>query len=73
MKYIGAHVSAAGGVEHAPGRANEIGATAFALFTKNQRQWRSAPLTAASIAAFKSECERLGYGAGQILPHDSYL
>ncbi|MDR2882949.1 MAG: deoxyribonuclease IV [Alistipes sp.] len=73
MKYIGAHVSAAGGVEHAPGRAHEIGATAFALFTKNQRQWRSAPLTAASIAAFRFECERLGYGAGQILPHDSYL
>ncbi len=73
MKYIGAHVSAAGGVEHAPGRAYEIGATAFALFTKNQRQWHSAPLTAASIAAFQSECKRFGYGAGQILPHDSYL
>ncbi len=73
MKYIGAHVSAAGGVEYAPGRAYEIGATAFALFTKNQRQWHSAPLTAASIAAFSAECERFGYGDGQILPHDSYL
>jgi deoxyribonuclease-4 len=73
MKYIGAHVSAAGGVENAPARAHEIGATAFALFTKNQRQWRSAPLTPSSIAAFRAECERLGYGAGQILPHDSYL
>jgi deoxyribonuclease-4 len=73
MKYIGAHVSAAGGVENAPGRAHEIGATAFALFTKNQRQWSSAPLTAHSIASFQTECERLGYGPGQILPHDSYL
>lgn len=73
MKYIGAHVSAAGGVENAPGHAHEIGATAFALFTKNQRQWHSAPLTAASIVAFKAECERFGYGDGQILPHDSYL
>ncbi len=73
MKYIGAHVSAAGGVENAPARAHEIGATAFALFTKNQRQWHSPPLTATSIAAFKTECERFGYGAGQILPHDSYL
>lgn len=73
MKYIGAHVSAAGGVENAPERAHEIGATAFALFTKNQRQWHSAPLSAASVAAFRTECERFGYGVGQILPHDSYL
>ncbi len=34
MKYIGAHVSAAGGLANAPARAAEIGATAFALFTK---------------------------------------
>jgi deoxyribonuclease-4 len=73
MKYIGAHVSAAGGVENAPARAHEIGATAFALFTKNQRQWQSPPLTAASVAAFKAACGRLGYGVGRILPHDSYL
>jgi deoxyribonuclease-4 len=73
MKYIGAHVSAAGGVELAPARAAEIGATAFALFTKNQRQWHSAPLTAESITRFEAECKRLGYGPGQILPHDSYL
>jgi deoxyribonuclease-4 len=73
MKYIGAHVSAAGGVENAPVRAQEIGATAFALFTKNQRQWHSAPLTAASVEAFKAACSLYGYGAGQILPHDSYL
>ena len=51
-KYIGAHVSASGGVENAPLNAREIGATAFALFTKNQRQWKAAPLTAGSIALF---------------------
>ena len=38
MKYLGAHVSAAGGVEAAPVNAHEIGAKAFALFTRNQRQ-----------------------------------
>lgn len=73
MKYIGAHVSAAGGVENAPQRAHEIGATAFALFTKNQRQWKAAPLTQKSIEQFKANCQRLGYGPKQILPHDSYL
>ncbi len=73
MKYIGAHVSAAGGVENAPLKAREIGATAFALFTRNQRQWTAKPLTDESIAAFKSNCEACGFSPAQVLPHDSYL
>jgi deoxyribonuclease-4 len=73
MKYIGAHVSAQGGVEFAPLNAHEIGATAFALFTKNQRQWVSKPLSGESIAAFRKNCEELGYQSFQVLPHDSYL
>ncbi|MDF2155428.1 deoxyribonuclease IV [Vibrio sp. CAU 1672] len=72
-KFIGAHVSAAGGVEQAPLRAREIGANAFALFTKNQRQWRAKPLEAGTIKAFKANCKMLGFAAEQILPHDSYL
>ena len=73
MKYIGAHVSASGGVENAPQNAHNIGATAFALFTKNQRQWLSAPLTMKSIDLFRERCKKYGYEPGQILPHDSYL
>jgi deoxyribonuclease IV len=73
MKYIGAHVSASGGVENAPVNANEIGARAFALFTKNQRQWFSNPLSEASIEAFRENCEKYDYKPFQILPHDSYL
>ena len=73
MKYIGAHVSAAGGVENAPLNANAIGAKAFALFTKNQRQWFSNPLTKASIKLFRENCEKYDYKPFQILPHDSYL
>ncbi|MDR0938937.1 MAG: deoxyribonuclease IV [Mediterranea sp.] len=73
MKYIGAHVSASGGVEAAPVNAHAIGANAFALFTKNQRQWVSKPLTGESIRLFKENCQRFGFGPGQILPHDSYL
>lgn len=73
MKYIGAHVSASGGVENAPINAKKIGATAFALFTKNQRQWVSAPLSEKSIALFRQYCEEFGFSAQQILPHDSYL
>ena len=73
MKYIGAHVSAAGGVENAPLRAKEIGARAFALFTKNQRQWRAPPLTEKSIAAFKANLKAVGIAPEHVLPHDSYL
>ena len=73
MKYIGAHVSASGGVENAPLNANAIGAKAFALFTRNQRQWKSSPLTKKSISLFKERCEVFGYEARHILPHDSYL
>lgn len=73
MKFIGAHVSASGGLENAAIRAHELEATAFALFTKNQRQWRAAPLTEEVITNFKRACEKYNYGPGQILPHDSYL
>ena len=73
MKYIGAHVSAAGGVENAPINAHQIGARAFALFTKNQRQWVAPPLTTESIRKFKEHCEKYNYLPQHILPHDSYL
>ena len=73
MKYIGAHVSASGGVANAPINAFEIGATAFALFTKNQRQWKASPLTTSDIEHFKANCQKYGYSPNQILPHDSYL
>ena len=73
MKYIGAHASASGGVENAPLNAHEIGAKAFALFTRNQRQWKSSPLTSRSIDLFKERCAAYGYLPSQILPHDSYL
>jgi len=73
MKYIGAHVSASGGVENAPLNAEAIGAKAFALFTKNQRQWNAPPLTKESVKRFHENCEKYQYQPFQILPHDSYL
>ena len=72
-KFVGAHVSAAGGVENAPLNAQRIGARAFALFTKNQKQWQAKPLTAESIAAFKKNLAACGISPRHVLPHDSYL
>lgn len=73
MKYVGAHVSASGGVENAPLNAVKIGAKAFALFTKNQKQWQAKPLDPENIAAFKQNLAAAGIGPRHVLPHDSYL
>ena len=73
MKRVGAHVSAGGGVENAPLNAKKIGAKAFALFTKNQRQWKAKPLTNDNIEKFRQNCEDAGYLPEHVLPHDSYL
>ena len=73
MKYIGAHVSISGGVENAPQNAESIGAKAFAMFTKNQKQWHANPLTEKNITQFKENCKKGGFNPDHILPHDSYL
>lgn len=73
MKYIGAHISASGGVENAPLNAQAIGAKAFAFFTKNQRQWFASAYTAQNIDLFKARCDEFGYSPDYILPHSSYL
>lgn len=73
MKYIGAHVSTASGVAEAPLRAHEIGATAFALFTRNPSRWKSSPIKPEQAELFKERCSEFGYTPDVILPHDSYL
>ena len=73
MKYVGAHVSASGGVENAPERAHAIGAKAFALFTKNQKSWFAKSFTPENIDGFKANCSAFGYSMDFVLPHDSYL
>ena len=72
-KFIGPHVSIAGGLANAPLNAKGYGATGFAMFTKNQRQWFAPPLTDEEAEAFKAECAKNGYAPEMILPHDSYL
>lgn len=73
MKYIGAHVSASGGIGNAVLNAEAIGANAFALFTRNQKTWTSKPLTADEIHTFQQLLSDRGFAPQYILPHDSYL
>lgn len=73
MKYVGAHVSVEGGVSNAPVNAYNIGAKAFALFTRNPSRWKSKAISDKEAEKFKENCEKYGYAPCQILPHDSYL
>ncbi|MDY0264136.1 MAG: deoxyribonuclease IV [Sulfurospirillum cavolei] len=73
MKYVGAHVSASGGVFNAPINAKAIHAKAFALFTKNQRQWEGKALSKEEILRFKNELDKAEILPKHVLPHDSYL
>lgn len=73
MKYIGAHVSASGGIGNAILNAEAIGANAFALFTRNQKTWTSKPLTVDEIHTFQLLLNDRGFDPAYVLPHDSYL
>lgn len=68
---LGAHVSTQGGVQTAPARAAEIGATALQLFTKTPNQWREPTIDTATRELFRGEMERTGMRA--VVSHDSYL
>ncbi|MGP1930549.1 MAG: deoxyribonuclease IV [Arsenophonus sp. ET-YP4-MAG3] len=73
MKFVGAHVSIAGGIDKAVQRAYKINATAFAIFIKKHRQWQTPPLKFETIKQFKLNCEKYNFNKYQILPHSSYL
>ena len=72
-KFVGAHVSASGGVQNAPLNALNLGAKAFALFTKNQKRWEAKPFDTKTLDAWFRNLEDSKILPKHILPHDSYL
>lgn len=68
---LGAHVSVAGGMDRAPKRAGEIGASVFQIFTKQPNRWAEPTLAKDGVARFRAECARLG--TTFTVSHDSYL
>lgn len=68
---LGAHVSAAGGVEKAPQRGHDLTCECIQIFSKNQNQWKAKPLTEDSIAKFQAAVKE--FGLKSVLIHDSYL
>jgi len=73
MKYVGAHVSAAGGIENTVVRAKILRASAFSFFVKNQLKWKSPELDQITIKKFKKACNKFSFTNKQIIPHASYL
>jgi deoxyribonuclease-4 len=73
MKFVGPHVSIAGGVQNAPVNAALLGATGFGMFTKNQRQWTAPPYADGTVAAFGKALRESGCSAAQVLAHGGYL
>nr|XP_006821819.1 PREDICTED: DNA-(apurinic or apyrimidinic site) lyase-like [Saccoglossus kowalevskii] len=72
-KFVGAHTSIAGGIENSVINAVDIGAKAFALFLRSQRQWVTKPLKEGSVEKFKKNCEKYNFPPHLIIPHGSYL
>lgn len=72
-KFIGAHVSIAGGVHKSVLEANEIGANAFALFLKSNHQWKGKALDAKDVVLFKENCVKYNFPPEKIVPHTCYL
>ncbi len=68
---LGAHVSITGGVENAPPRAKALGCDVMQIFSKNQMQWKAAPLKPEGIEAFKAGLKE--HALGPTLVHCSYL
>ncbi|KAI9720572.1 MAG: hypothetical protein M1812_002752 [Candelaria pacifica] len=72
--FIGAHVSAAKGVQNAVTNCVHIGGNAFALFLKSQRKWENPPLVDEHTTQFLSHCNEHKFdAASHVLPHGSYL
>jgi len=72
-KFIGAHVSASGGVHKTLENAKKIEARAFAFFVKNQRQWNAKPLEDSIVLEFKNRLIKSNISVDHILPHAGYL
>ena len=68
---LGAHVSAAGGVDKIFARGRDIGAECLQLFTRAPSQWRATPLSKETVNKFIEA--RAAHGNRPVFAHDIYL
>lgn len=69
---LGCHVSVSGGLYRAFERGIAVGCTAVQIFTRNQRQWQTSPLSEEQIHRFGESAQ--GHARiRSVLAHGSYL
>ncbi len=68
---LGFHVSIADSLDQSFDRARQLGCTAFQMFTRNPRTWRSKPLDKAIVKAFRAKHRT--YGIVPVFSHMPYL
>lgn len=68
--FIGAHVSAAGGVHNAPANAHEFGCECFQFFSRSPQGGAAPKLTPEIVSAFLAACKK--YGQQEWVIHAPY-
>jgi deoxyribonuclease-4 len=68
---VGAHMSAAGGLERAIGRGVAAGSRTIQLFTRNSNQWAGKPVSEQEAALFRAAAARAGFSP--LVSHSAYL
>ncbi|MDN7025298.1 deoxyribonuclease IV [Methanoculleus sp. FWC-SCC1] len=71
MVRVGCHVSIAGSIDRAVGRAEERGCDTFQIFSRNPRGWRAKELDPNAVAAFRAGVQ--SSGLGPVVDHMPYL
>ena len=69
---FGSHLSIAGSMVNALLEAEGLGMDTVQVFTKNQQQWKVAPLDPGMVREWREHQERLGW-QGRTVSHASYL
>lgn len=59
--HFGTHVSIAGGIDNAPGRAFKLGCECFQLFTRSPRGGKPSPLDEKVVYRFLSDCKKYDF------------
>lgn len=70
---LGVHVSIAGGISNSVSNATSIGCTAFQIFSRNPRQWKSKVLGDDEVQRFKEDLRQSSINPDSTIVHMPYL
>lgn len=70
---LGVHVSISGGISNSIDNALKIGCSAFQIFTRSPRQWKTKELTPNETQMFKEKLDNSSIGPESVVVHMPYL